>query len=185
VSRVPRAAIIRLPGGATEGDPAVVALGIRGAELTGFRIVGDAATPLGIGVLVDAADVRLADLDIAGAATAAIDIAAGEGVVLMGSDVHDNPGAAIRLRSGAAPRIAHNTFARNRTAAVATAVVLSDDASSPVWTRNVFIDLDPAAVAGARAEAAARTAIAADNWFVAGRGAGAARPAPGRGSRGR
>ena len=42
VSRVPRAATIRLSGTASEGDAAVVAAGVIGAELAGFRIVGDA-----------------------------------------------------------------------------------------------------------------------------------------------
>src|SRR5262249_20436742 len=40
VSRVPRAATIRLSGTASEGDAAVVAAGVEGAELAGFRIVG-------------------------------------------------------------------------------------------------------------------------------------------------
>ena len=37
---------IRLPGAASEGDPAVMATDVSNAEFTGFRIVGDAATPL-------------------------------------------------------------------------------------------------------------------------------------------
>ena len=52
VSRVPRGATIRLPGAASEGDPAVVAADVSNAEFMGFRIVGDAATPLGTGVLI-------------------------------------------------------------------------------------------------------------------------------------
>src|SRR5206468_11734524 len=59
VSRVPRAATIRLSRTASEGDAAVVATGVVGAELAGFRIIGDAATPLGTGVLIRASQTSL------------------------------------------------------------------------------------------------------------------------------
>ncbi len=57
VSRLPRGAALRLPSGASEADAAVVALEVSGAVLSGFRIVGDAATPLGAGVVVRNSDV--------------------------------------------------------------------------------------------------------------------------------
>jgi len=181
VSRVPRAATLRLPGDAAESDAAVIATGITGGEIAGFRIVGDAATPLGIGVLVGAPGVRLVDLEVTGAAAAAVDIGMGEGVVLLGLDIHDNPGAAVRVQAGATPRIAHSTFARNRTAAAVPAAFAIDAAASPVWTRNTFLDAEPGLIVGADAQA--RVRIAAENWFVASRPATAARPASGRGSR--
>src|SRR5580765_712987 len=59
VSRLPRAATIRLSGTASEGDVAVVVAGVAGAELAGFRIVGDAATPLGTGVLIRSSQASL------------------------------------------------------------------------------------------------------------------------------
>ena len=59
ISRVPRGATIRLPGAASEADPAVVATDVSNAEFAGFRIVGDAATPLGTGVLVKGGACRL------------------------------------------------------------------------------------------------------------------------------
>src|SRR5690606_34828144 len=49
LSRVPRGATIRLPADADESDVAVVASGVTGAEIVGFRVVGDAHTPLGVG----------------------------------------------------------------------------------------------------------------------------------------
>ena len=49
----------------------------RGFELAGFRIVGDARTPLGIGVLVERADVALVDLEVLGAMAAAVELGAG------------------------------------------------------------------------------------------------------------
>ena len=50
VSRVPGGAVLRLPANARETDAAAVASGVAGAALVGFRIVGDATTPLGIGL---------------------------------------------------------------------------------------------------------------------------------------
>ena len=73
VSRVPRGATIRLPGSASEGDPAVVADGVSGAELAGFRIVGDAATPLGTGIFARNTDVAVVDVEVVGAANVAIE----------------------------------------------------------------------------------------------------------------
>src|ERR1041384_6566532 len=51
-SRVPRGATIRLPSTAADTDlnPAVIATGLTRAELSGFKIVGDAATPLGVAI---------------------------------------------------------------------------------------------------------------------------------------
>ena len=115
VSRVARGAILRLPAGAAETDAAVVAAGVRNAELSGFRIAGDAATPLGVGIVARDATLRLVDLDVSGAAIAAIDIAAtdiadggdadGAGVTLAASEIHDNAGPALILRMGARARL--------------------------------------------------------------------------------
>jgi serine/threonine protein phosphatase PrpC len=161
-SRVPRGATLRLPGGAAEAEAAVVAAGLSGAELSGFRIVGDAATPLGVGVMVRASGVRLIDLEVTGATGAAVDIGVGDDVVLMGSEIVDNQGSAMRLAAEATPRIAHNTFARNRTGEP----FHIDPAAAASWTRNVFVGVEPAAIAGTASDAAARLALQADNWFV-------------------
>jgi hypothetical protein len=73
VSRVPRGPI-RLPGAASEADPAVVAAEVSNAEFVGFRIIGDAATPLGTGVFVKGANVSIVDVEISGALTVAIEL---------------------------------------------------------------------------------------------------------------
>jgi serine/threonine protein phosphatase PrpC len=164
LSRVPRGATIRLPPDAAEGDAAVMAAGVAGAELTGFRIVGDAATPLGVGVITRDASVRLADLDISGAATAALDVGAGD-VVLSGSFLHDNPGAAMVIRAGAAPRIANSVFALNGSADPRSRPVAVEPGAVPVWSQNVFNGMIPDAVAGL--DAAGRAALVKQNWFVA------------------
>ncbi|MGH7555327.1 MAG: protein phosphatase 2C domain-containing protein, partial [Longimicrobiales bacterium] len=73
VSRVPRGATIRLPATVSDAtrDAAVVAMAPAGGALVGFRIVGDAQTPLGVGVLVAGSGLSLIDIEVAGATTAA------------------------------------------------------------------------------------------------------------------
>ncbi len=184
LSRVPRGATLRLPGDASESNAAVIAAGLTGAELAGFRIVGDAATPLGVGIVARDSAVRLVDIDVSGATIAALDLSGGEGVILVGSDVHDNPGAALIVRAGATPRVAHNVFARNGTSERATSPFVVESEGRPLWSRNVFQDLEPAAFRGILDDASQRL-LAADNWFIATPPAVPANPPAGRGRRGR
>ena len=183
VSRVPGGATLRLPVGAAEGEAAVVALDVTDSEVVGFRIVGDAATPLGIGLMVRASRVRLVDIEVSGASAAAIDITGLSDVTLMASRIRDNPGAALVAGPGASVRIAHSTFARNHTTADLTPVFDFDTATPPTWTANVFVDVAPASIAGD--DAAAQKALEAGNWFVSSRPAPPPVPGAGRASRGR
>jgi PPM family protein phosphatase len=114
LSRVARGATLRLPAGAEAAAAAVVADGLTGAGITGFRIVGDAATPLGVGLLARDSEVAVVDVEITGATQAALDLG-GAGASLVGSDIHDNPGLGIVIRAGASPRITNSAFARNGT----------------------------------------------------------------------
>jgi serine/threonine protein phosphatase PrpC len=184
VSRVPHAATIRLPAAASESEPAVTAVGIAGAELSGFRIVGDAATALGIGILLSNSSLTIVDVEIVGATKTAIDFGRsaagphGAAASLVGSHLHDNPGAALVLGAGAAPRISQNTFSRNGYAEhagpsdvgaafrrpVTTAFVIEPGAT-PQVRGNVFVgtSADAFAVLGD----STRAQVAAENWFVA------------------
>jgi PPM family protein phosphatase len=139
VSRIPRAATIRLSGTASEGDAAVVAAGVTGAELAGFRIIGDAATPLGTGVLIRASKTSLVDIEVTGAANAAVVVDGASLATMMASDIHDNPGAALAIRSTSA-RFAHNVFVRNGTSEPVRRSFIIDEGSNPVFTENVFQD---------------------------------------------
>ncbi len=65
------------------------------------------------GVLVKGARYRLWTWKSPRALTVAIDLDQMAGGGVAGSDIHDNPGPALAIRSGASPRIAHNVFARN------------------------------------------------------------------------
>src|SRR5207344_1910802 len=132
-----------LPGGASEADPAVVAADISNAEFVGFRIIGDAATPLGTGVLVKGAGVSIVDVEITGALTVAIDLSQTAGGGVSGSDIHDNPGPALAIRSGASPRISHNVFARNGLSERARASLLIETGAEPSIVGNVFQGVAP------------------------------------------
>ncbi|HXW08698.1 MAG TPA: protein phosphatase 2C domain-containing protein [Vicinamibacterales bacterium] len=146
-SRIPRAATIRLPGGAAESAAAVVAADIEDAEVSGFRIVGDAATPLGTGVLVRNAAVLLADLEVTGSRAAAVEFSGGAGGTLLASHVHDNPGTGLVVRNGASPRVAHNLFRRNGTSPQSAGAVFVEPDTDADVRENVFDGVSPALLA--------------------------------------
>ncbi len=110
MSLASRGATLRLPGNATDEEAAVVVTNAPGAELSGFRIVGDSGSALGTGVLVRSSNVRLVDLEIIGASRVAVDLGGGDDLHLLASDSHDNPGAAIAVRASASARISHNAI---------------------------------------------------------------------------
>jgi serine/threonine protein phosphatase PrpC len=142
-SMVPRGAILRLPGSATDEDAAVVAVDVAYAEIAGFRVIGDAATPLGTGILIRSSNVRLIDVEITGAARTAVDIGPGDNVMLLASDIHDNPGAGLALRANASPRITHNTFGANGQSQLAASAMVIEPGARPMFTGNVFRNVDP------------------------------------------
>jgi hypothetical protein len=164
LSRVPRGATIRLPATASELEPAVVAAGLATAELVGFRIIGDAATPLGVGLHVMDSVLTVVDVEIAGATTAAIDFSDGSRGVLVGSDIHDNPGAGLAIRARASPRIAHNAFVRNGMSEHAPTAVIIEPGAAPLFQRNVFQGLSPQAFVALGEHALQE--MKRDNWFV-------------------
>jgi PPM family protein phosphatase len=163
ISRIPRGAILRLPGLAAEHDAAVLASGVTNAELTGFRIVGDAATPLGVGVITRDGAVRLVDLEVSGASVSALDVGGGT-IALIGNQIHDNPGSALLLRTGATPRLAQNVFERNASSEQAPAAFVIERDARPEWSRNVFRDIGPEAIAGT--DQTLRSSLLQENWFL-------------------
>ena len=190
-SRVPRGAAVRLPSGASETDAAILAADVVDAQLSGFRIVGDAATPLGVGVFVRNAGVVLTDIEITGAQLTAIEFAGGGDAVLLAADVRDNPGAGLTVRAGAAPRIAHNSFLRNGRSEQVSGGIVIDAGARPHLVSNVFRCL--AADSLTALTPAERGALQSANVFIAcedGASRGPAtrgpqgRPEPGRGAAG-
>jgi serine/threonine protein phosphatase PrpC len=175
-SRLSHAATIRLPADASETEPAVTAMDVTGAELSGFRIVGDAATALGIGILASSSSLTIVDVEITGATKAAIDFLRPTGVTvlaqtsLIGSHLHDNPGAALVLRAGASPRVSQNTFSRNGYSEHAAAAFVLEQGAAPQLHGNVFVGTTAEAF-GALSDSA-RAKLASENWFVAQRPSG-------------
>ncbi len=163
-SRVPRGASIRLPADASEADAAIVALDITSAEVTGFRIVGDALSPLGTAVSVANAGLTLTDMEVSGARRGAVIFGAGATGVLRASDLHDNQWTAVEIKTGAQARVVHNTFARNASSERAPGWILVEAGVAPEITGNSFDGARPESVI-APADVAA--AIAARNSFSA------------------
>ncbi len=163
-SRVLRGAVLRLPGGASEADAAVVAFEVREAAFTGFRIEGDAATPLGTGIGLRNSDVAVSDTEISGARNAAIEYNGTGGGSVVAAELHDNPGAAIVVRAGASPRIAHCTFVRNAGSERAPGTVLVEATARPVFSNNTFYGVSPDSLV--MPPSIGRGALSRDNWFV-------------------
>jgi len=166
VSRVSRGATIRLPATVSDGHsgPAVVATGASSGALVGFKVVGDAQTPLGVGVLVAGTGLSLVDIEVSGAATAAISFSRESSATMVGSEIHDNPGAALAILTGATPRITHSVFSRNGSSPHASAIFTIEKGAVPIFQRNVFLGVRPHvfAVLGD----ATRVKLSSENWFL-------------------
>jgi serine/threonine protein phosphatase PrpC len=176
LSRISRGAIIRLPGTATDEDAAIVARDISGSELSGFQIIGDAATPLGTGIVTSGSKVRLVDLEITGAARVAVDLGDGPEVMLLASDIHDNPGGGLTIRKNAVARIGHNIFNANGSSEEATSALVIEPGAKPIFQSNIFRNTEIPTLAVL--DAAIRAQLKSSNWFPDAR---PATTAPGRG----
>src|SRR3954463_344339 len=111
VSRMPRGAILLPPPGS--GAPAVSAQSVVDARVEGFRIAGDAQAPLQVGIRLADSDVGIDGVEITGAQTAAIDLAASDRSEVRYSLLHDNPGGGVLVEANAAPRLIANLIAGN------------------------------------------------------------------------
>jgi PPM family protein phosphatase len=165
VSRVARGATIRLPATTSDAqpEPAVIATGSSSGELVGFRIVGDARTPLGVGILVSGSGVSLVDIEVSGAARAAVSFVRDSTATLVGSDIHDNPGAALIISAGATPRVTHNVFSRNGTSQHTSAIFTLEEGAAPLFQQNLFFGTHPEAFA--TLSEVTGLALQRENWF--------------------
>ena len=136
---------------------AIVARGVTDAAIEGFRIVGDAATPLGTGVLAVDSELSISHVEITGAARAAIDVGRGSHVRVVGGDIRDNPGAAMAVRSGATAAVSHSVFTRNGTAGRDQKTLILEDGSTAQFTANVFVGTGANVFTAARAKRALRS----------------------------
>jgi hypothetical protein len=121
------------------------------------------------------------DLEITGAMNAAIAVDGASSATILASDVHDNPGAALTVRS-ASPRIAHNTFMRNGTSERINRSFIIEAGADPHFTGNIFHDVKRAALGDP--SDSGREKFGGDNWFADGqdvRSPSATVPRPQRG----
>ncbi|MCX6631970.1 MAG: right-handed parallel beta-helix repeat-containing protein, partial [Candidatus Solibacter sp.] len=142
-ARVPREPKLR--AAPMSNGPAVIAEGVKGARLTGFRILADAAMPLSVGILLRDSVVEIDDVEVKGAGIGieirgstspvlranAIRDCLAEGVLILGPSapwlshnlIQANKGAGVAARDGAKPSLLANTFDRNVLEPPATATV--------------------------------------------------------------
>lgn len=129
-SRPPREAILRAP--AVGSGPAVLAEGVHGARLTGFRILGSPEMPLAVAVVLHDSVVEVDDNEIAGAGTA-IEVRGGAAPELRANLVHDCTGEGILIIGPSQPWISHNNIQRTKGAGVA-----ARDGAHPLLAGNVL-----------------------------------------------
>ena len=83
---------------------------------------------------------------------------------IVASEVHDNPGAALAIRSALPIRIAHNVFARNGKSERVQGSFIIDDNAEPRFSGNIFHGVGEDAFA--RLHEAVRATLRRDNFFV-------------------
>jgi PPM family protein phosphatase len=149
-ARVPREPKLR--AAPMSNGPAVIAEGVKGARLTGFRILADPEMPLSTGILLRDSVVEIDDVEVKGAGVGieirgstspvlranAIRDCLAEGVLILGPGapwlshnlIQANKGAGVAARDGAKPSLLANTFDRN---------VLEPAPSDAVKALNFFL----------------------------------------------
>jgi hypothetical protein len=119
-----------LPAGAAV---AVVADGVQGARLSGFRIRADAQAPLATAVAISDSDLDLQDTEIIGATTG-VDIRGKSQPVLRANSIQDCRDAGIHISGISAPRLLYNAVLHNGRG------VLVESPAQPVLQGNIFRD---------------------------------------------
>jgi PPM family protein phosphatase len=116
VSRVPRGAVLQAPPAAGNGGgPAVLAKGVRGARLAGFRVAGTPQAPWSVGLRLDGSEIVIEETEVTGTAGAAIEIRGADRSTLRYCYVHHNTGPGILVAGDAAPRLLANLITGNGT----------------------------------------------------------------------
>lgn len=114
ISRDFRQAVVKVPASTETGERvALTASGIHQGRFIGFRLEGDKEHPLEIGVRVVNANVEIADNEVTGTRTAAIDVSnATGGTILRANLIQKNDGIGILVREGS-PLLVHNVIFSN------------------------------------------------------------------------
>ncbi|MGA3040684.1 MAG: protein phosphatase 2C domain-containing protein [Bryobacteraceae bacterium] len=119
---------------------AIVAEGVQGARVFGFRIRADEKAPLASAVAIADSDLELQDTEIVGAATG-VEIRGKSTAVLRANSIQDCRDAGIRISGDSAPWILYNAILRNgRRPHDPGPGVLVEAPARPVLIGNVFGD---------------------------------------------
>jgi PPM family protein phosphatase len=126
-SQTPGGAILR--AAATGSQSAVLAEGVTGARVSGFRILGDREMPLPAGIVLVDSTVEVADMEVAGAGVG-IEIRGGN-ATLRANTVRDCAAEGVLIRS-ASPWLSHNSIQLNKIGLAAR------EGARPALVGNVF-----------------------------------------------
>jgi serine/threonine protein phosphatase PrpC len=123
---------------------AIVAEGVRGARVIGFRIRADDKAPLVSAVVISDSDLELQDTEIVGAATG-VEIRGKSTAVLRANSIQDCRDAGIRISGDSAPWLLYNAVLRNGRRAHSADTppgpgVLIEAPAQPVLIGNTFGD---------------------------------------------
>ena len=129
-SRVPHEAVLR--DAPLSRGPAVIADGVKGARIGGFRIVADAPKPLSAGIQAMGADLEVTGVEVQGAGVG-IDVRGPGDVKLVANTIQDCLAEGVLIAGASTPWISHNLIRRNKGAAIA-----AREGARPVLDGNVF-----------------------------------------------
>jgi serine/threonine protein phosphatase PrpC len=128
-SRVPRDASLRTAP--MSNGPAVIAEGVKGARIGGFRILADEQMPLSVGIRLVDSEVEVEDMEVDRAGVG-VEIHGGR-VALVGNAVHDCGSEGVLILGAGTPWLSHNAIQRNKGAGIA-----ARDGAKPGLIGNVI-----------------------------------------------
>jgi serine/threonine protein phosphatase PrpC len=142
--RMPDVPILRVVAAQTGPAVAIVAEGVHGARVSGFRIRADEKAPLASAVVIADSDLELQDTEIVGAATG-VEIRGKSSPVLRANSIQDCRDAGIHISGDSAPWLLYNAILRSGRRAHLPgtppgAGVLIEAPARPVLIGNTFGD---------------------------------------------
>lgn len=142
--RMPDVPVLRAPSIQAGPAVAIVAQGVQGARVRGFRIRADEKAPLATAVMISDSDLELQDTEIVGAATG-VEIRGRSAAVLRANLIQDCRDAGIRISGDSAPWLLYNAILRNGRRAHDPGTppgpgVLIEKPARPVLQGNTFGD---------------------------------------------
>jgi serine/threonine protein phosphatase PrpC len=144
MGRLPDVPVLRAAPIANGPAIAILAEGVHGARVLGFRIRADENAPLAAAVVISNSDLELQDTEIVGAATG-VEIRGKSTAVLRANSIEDCRDAGIRISGDSTPWILYNAILRNgrRTHDAKTPPgpgVIVEAPAHPVLIGNTFAD---------------------------------------------